>query len=240
MKPILIEIEIEFGPYMNRHGFITAGGDVDHSPLFHGFYVALLDRLNLLDYKEKIRQQRLLKTLIHPYYPGILLSAPFGSGPNSNEHSHDNVKAMLWMSKRLGMSFAADFLEHGRRHNWNWNADDPEKFDSSGSYGRFGDMIGQAMLAAGEDPPEFYRAWLYAKILYGSMQRKGRVERVTLPYFQCKTMRGEGSIANLLIDRWRNKKMEMYPGGIGEVFDKWGGPWKGHPYVKWYQGIIDV
>lgn len=234
----LADLEKQFAPYRNRYGFVSADNNRDHNPLFHGFYVALLDRYGLLDDDQRRLEMRRLNSLVHPDYPGILLSAPHGE-PNRNEHSHDNLKAMFWLSQRLGMSFAADFLAHGRKHRWNWNADNPNEWDWKGTYQRFGGMIAQAKIAAGEAPSLGW-LWLNGELLLSAHRARGRIERMTLPYFMCKTLRGHHRISDVVIDYWRWKGLQKYPGGIGEVFQSWGGPWRRHPYVEHYWGVLDV
>jgi hypothetical protein len=233
-------LEAEFLPYRNAFGFVSDNnGNRSHNPLFHGFYVALLDRYKLLNHEEIKKQKDLLQQLIHPKYPGILLSAPHYL-PNTNEHSHDNLKAMFWLSSCLDMNFAANFLEHGRTHDWNWNAEQPDKPDLKGYYGRFGGMIAQAQIAAGEDPSCFSKTWLNGELMLSANAKRGRVEKILLPYFMCKTIRGSGVVANRAVRYWKKKALQKYPGGIGEVFDSWGPAWGGHPYLDHFWGVIDV
>jgi hypothetical protein len=236
---LIREIQKEFGPYRNKYGFVSAGGDFAHNPIFHGFYIALLQRLGLLTEQQKRIQKVLMQKLIHPDYPGILLGAPYGQ-KNSNKFSHDNHKAMFWISKTLGMSFAQDFLDHGRKHAWNYNPDHPEKFTLYGAYGRNGEMIAQAQIAAGENPGFMMGAWLTVHMYHAAIQRRKHIEPMTLPYYIAKTVNGHNGFISLACNYWRSQGLKKYPGGMGEVLDHWGGPWKGHPYVKYYDKVIDI
>ena len=200
--------------------------------------MALLDRLGFLDTAERNRQAALLSTLIHPEYPGLLRSAPWGFH-NQNVHSHDNLKAMFWLSKRLGMTFAHDWLTHGRKKGWNWNSEEPKRWQKNGTYWRFFGMIGQAMLAAGEHPDVLHMTALKGELLYGgTFQPKGRAEAVYLPYFMAKTLRGHDVSGNLIIDRWKARQMKLYPRGLTGALIHYG--WKDHAYHRWYEGVLDV
>jgi len=232
------DIEKIFEPYRNRYGFVSDNKlNRDHNPLFHGFYVYLLDVHGLLDSDEIQKQKDLLQPLIHPKYPGILLSAPYAY-PNANKHSHDSLRAMFWLSKRLGMTFAEDFLRHGRTHKWNWNPDNPNLFDKAGTYERYTGMICQAMIAAGEDPPMMPNLWLNLELFISAQKTKGRRERITLPFFMCKTVEKENELFAAVVDYWRKRAIKKYPGGLGEVFETWSSAWTGHPYCELLRGHI--
>ncbi len=236
----LEELDKEFEPFRNDYGFVSDGDlNKDHNPLFHGFYVAIKDRLGLLSRIQIKREKRLLQKLIHPDAPGVLRSAPW-EYKNANAHSHDNEKAMFWLSKRLGMPYAADFLKHGRKTGWNYNSDSPREWHPHGQYERFTGMIAQAMIAAGEHPGCFRQTWLYGELFASSYQKRGRTETMTLPYFMCKTIKGFSKQADTAVENWRVKGMQKYPGGLGEVFEGYGPAWHNHPYTKWYAGVIDV
>lgn len=235
MKPTVKELEKQFAPYENRYGFFTAGGDIDHIPLFHGFYLLILDKYELLDEAEIRKQRKLMSKLIHPEYPGLIMPRP-KVGQRGNDYSHDTHKAMIWISKRLGMSFAKDFLVHGRSHGY-WNPINPREFNVRGIYWRFPGMIAQAQIASGE--AALLAPWLYAELFAASFTGKHkRVEKVTLPVFMCKTIEDYGPIAHLTVKRWRSVKSKAYPGGLGEVLQQWGGPWRDSPYVEHLWGTI--
>jgi hypothetical protein len=226
------QLERDFAPYKNRYGYFTAGGDVDHIPLFHGFYLLILDHYGLLSEAEIHKQRKLMSRLIHPQYPGILMPNP-EIGKGGNWFSHDTHKAMFWISQRLGMSFAKDFLMHGRNHGHNWNPINPGEFHARGTYWRFPIMIAQAKIAAGESLNPFHWFWLNAELLLGATKGTTRVEKVTLPVFICKTVEPRVSV-----DIWRKSRLKVYPGGLGEVLQKWGGPWKDSPYVDHLWGVV--
>ncbi len=250
MMYTLEQIEEEFAPYRNRYGFVSAGGDHGHNTLFHAFYVNLLDRYKLLNLATTKKEIQLFNTLIDPKYPGILRSAPVGF-PNANPHSHDSLKGAFWLCHKLKdysrrfypvgqINFAKDFLNHGRLHKWNWNPKDPNKFDLHGTYWRFPGMIAQAQVAAGETPHPFNKYWLYAELALSAKKSKGRIERMTLPFWMCKTIKGISPMADMFVGHWRENAYRKYPGGMGEVFESWGGPWKTHPFTKHYAGLFDV
>lgn len=226
------QLDEEFEPYRNRFGFISdAFGNLDHNPLFHGFYVALKDRLGFLHASEVQRERNLLNPLIES--PGLLRSAPVGEH-NSNPHSHDNQRAMFWLSKRLALSYSKDFLELGRKNAWVFG--DLKKSESY--YERFTGMIAQAQISAGERPGCFRQTWLYGELWKSAEKPRSDIENVTLPYFMCKTIEGFNEFADATVKHWRARTLEKYPGGVGEVFDSWGGPWKNHPYVKHFWGVV--
>jgi len=236
----LQELEKQFEPYRNDYGFVSDGkNNIEHNPLFHGFYVALLDRYGLLDTAERNKQAALLGTLVHRLYPGILRSAPWGE-KNTNEHSHDNLKAMFWLSKRLAIPYAKDFLYHGRHHGWNWNEDEPNVKEKEGVYERWTGMIAQAQIADGETPTCFRQGWLNGELIIAAKTKRKHIETMTLPYFMCKTLRGYGKWSDLTVEYWRKKGFEKYPHGMGEVFMSWGTSWVKHPFVEHYWGVIDV
>jgi len=240
MNITIEELDEEFKPYRNDYGFVSDGrNNLDHNPLFHGFYVSLKARLGLLTKKQIFREKLLIETLIHPEVSGLLRSAPYNR-PNSNSHSHDNERAMFWLSKRLGMTYAADFLAHGRETGWNYNSNAPFEWTIDGTYERFTGIITQAMIAAGERPGVYRSAWLILEILGSANTKRQHIETMTLPYFMCKTIRGHNGFIDGACDHWKQKGFKKYPRGIGEVFQSWGGTWETHPYVKWYQGVIDV
>jgi len=232
------DFEALFKLFTNEYGFVS-GPDLnkDHNPLFHGFYIDLLDYFGFLDTAERNKQAALMGTLIHRLYPGILRSAPWGK-PNANEHSHDNVRAMLWISQKLGMTFAKDFLAHGRTHGWNWNENDPNTWELEGTYWRFAGMIVQARISAGERPGFLEKLVLDAEIYLAAKKKRQHSESMTLPYYMVKTM----DPTDWVVRYWKKKAHAKYPDGLAGVFTDWGADWKSqrHPYADLYKGLINV
>ena len=237
---LLETLDKDMAPYRNKYGFVTDGeGNLDHNPLFHGFYVAIKQRLGLLDVYEINRERKLIQTLIHPEFPGVLMSAPIG-GKNSNPYSHDNERAMFWLSKVLNMTYAEDFLKHGRKTGWNYNSLVPWIWSLEGQYERFPGMLSQAMISKGEKLGLVSNVLLHAEILGSAYKERKDIENMTLPYFMCKTIKDYSWYSEKTVSYWQEKGYKKYPGGMGEVFHSWGGSWKSHPFVKYYHGIIDV
>jgi hypothetical protein len=97
----------------------------------------------------------------------------------------------------------------------------------------------QAYAAAGEIPEPNIRALAYDKIwLDGCTGKSSRVEKMTLPLFTLRTLEGLDPYIDLAIIRWRDKKLRAYPGGVGEVLDKWGKPWTGSPFAQYLWGVV--
>lgn len=240
MTMTLAQIKSDFAPYVNKYGFTTCGGDTQHQPLFHGFYLLALEKYRLLDKKEELNQKVLFETLIHPDWPGVLLPQPYKKlHRNPNWWSHDTHKAMLWASKRFGMTFAKDFLAHGRTFNWDWNPVRPGTTSPKmrGRYDRFPSMIAQAQIAAGESPTFFNKTWLYAEHFFPAGRHR-RLEKFFLQVFIMRTLEGYSPIGDLVVQRWRSVKKKAYPGGLGEVLTKYGKWWKESPFIDHCWGIF--
>lgn len=240
MTPTLEQMENEFSRHLNRYGYSTMGGDVDHIPLFHGFRILAEDYHNHLSESRRKFHRQMLEKLIHPNYPGILRPRPRDATQGGNWFSHDNHRAMLWASGVLGMSFAKDFIEHGRKHGWNWNPKDPTKKHRSGTYWRFPSLMVQAFVEAGEPVPPIYRALAYYEIkLAARVGKHPRVEKVTLPVFTYRSiLKLNDPDINEQILRWKTTKLKAYPGGLGERLEKWGGPWRKSPHAKYLWDVI--
>ena len=226
--PTLKSLDMEMGPHRNAYDCVSGGGNKDHNQLFHAPYVALKERYGLLDEEQKERERILFDKFLHPGYPGLLRSAPQGYR-NANPHSHDNEKAALWLATAIDHPYAKDFLAHGRATGWHYNSEDPELIVIEGTYERFTGMIAQAQIAAGEKPGCFRSTWLNGELLLSASRGKGRLERMFLPYWMCKTVNHHTVILTATCENWKSRGFKKYPGGMGEV---WQSLTKGQVYVQ--------
>ena len=225
-----MNLQSDFKKYKNKYGFITENGTVgSNQSLFNAFYLSLALRID-----EPIPEQAgLYLSLVHP--SGVIMRQPDGG----SIESHDNTKAVLWASKELGLNIARRWLAHGRMNGWNFNSVNYSVWDKRGAFERFPAMIAQAKISAGETIGIRDTFYLCLEFFIASFGGPNNIEAVTLPYFIAKTVKGHSKIVDVFIRHWRNKKMVQSKGrGLAFYFERYG--WRGHAYVRWYEGIIDV
>lgn len=235
MSVTIEEMDHKFRHYVNRYGFTTAGGDIDHIPLFHGFRILAEKHHNLLTPHRKNFHRKSLERLIHPKYPGILRPRPWPE-KGGNHFSHDTHRAMMWIAGELYMPFAVDFIEHGT----NWNPINPKKLHYKGTYWRFPSFMTQSYVEAQKAVHPVYRALTYYEVkCAANIGTHKRVEKITLPVFTYRSLEKlNDTHINQEIARWRKTKLEAYPGGLGERLDRWGGPWRNSPFAEYLWGVI--
>jgi len=226
----LSSIDKKFASWRNADGLVSP--DRDHQPLFHGFYLLVLEKHGLLS-QARDANVKLLSQLIHPEFPGLLLPRP--GRAVGNLFSHDTHRAMVWAAHTLAMPFAKDFLDHGTNHN----PAHPKKWAMRGTYWRFPSLWAAAHIAARRPPHPNYWALAYNEMwLAGRTGYSRRVEKVTLGVFNCRTLSGVDSHMDRVVYQWQKKKLLAYPGGLGEVLQNWGGPWRNSPFVDELWGVI--
>jgi hypothetical protein len=158
--------------------------------------------------------------------PGIYHRYPGDPGDNA----HDDLTGIAVAAKLFGLPFARDIHSYGARHGWCWNVQSPGQFDRRYFWPRIFDFEPTIKAAAGAKIT-FFDQVLYALALtWNTREAKEETSGKCLIYLKNKVMDGQGWLSNWAIRYWRRKMLELYPGGIRDVYAIYFGP--DHPFAK--------
>lgn len=229
-------------PYLVRYPLISnqAGQEPDGNPvLYSGFYAAIRSL-----YFPKDDQ---IKDFIRDVYNDCILETGLisrGSHKRRDEQEHDDYIGLATAAFLSGNpDIAYDIYDYGYRNHWVYDSQNTaqswlEKLRFW--HARFPGLVAHYKICAGVKLNPFDKLLFIISFLRPSKSESG-IQLGWLRAIAYINSRDQGYLRSLIVKRWTQAVLKVYPMGMGEVFyryfDRGTGPIK-HVFAKWMQGRI--